>query len=108
MCFDLLDRIMLLEEADYTFTVKSALSELRKFCLKSTNTSNSWIVGDKTYFIEWPDVGGNVKIITGNVYEKIGITSRFVGVYAINFEGKIVKFPFLPKRVKEKINNAIK
>jgi len=102
----LLEEIESIEEAtSYTPAVKEALQRVEEFCKEETGRPNHWKIGSKVYFFEWPAFGetedGSVE---GTVYEKLGSTSRRIGTYMLDREGKIIEFPFLPVEVIEEIN----
>ena len=105
----LLDGICKLEEAtSYSVPVKKALTQVEAFCQKESDNPNTWNVGNRTFFFEWPIYGetedGSVE---GIVYERIGSTSKTIGQYLISGEGKIIRFPFLPKDVINEVNGEI-
>lgn len=105
----LLNRIRELEEStSYAPAVKNALSEVERFCTKESDTPNSWVVGKRTFFFEWPTFGETEDgSVDGEVYERIGSTSKTIGSYSISGDGKIIKFPFLPKDVIDEVNGEI-
>lgn len=106
MVNSLLDKICRLEEAtSYAPPVKNVLTRVERFCKEESDNPNTWYIGNREFFFEWPVYGetedGSVE---GSVYERVGSTSKTIGVYIISGDGNIVKFPFLPKNIIDEVN----
>jgi hypothetical protein len=101
---DILFKLTIISEgSDYSSGVVKTLGRIKKFCNKTTGTYNSWIYKESVYFLEWPYTDDD-KVLYGNVYEKVGASSRLIGEYKISSEGKILDFPFFPRSIRHKIN----
>ena len=95
----LIDKLNKLDESTkYSPMVKRALDKIEKICIKSTGKKNEWVHEGHKFFLEWPEFESeDVSFVTGKIYEKVGVSSRFMGSYKIDKNGNIIKFPFFKK-----------
>jgi hypothetical protein len=93
------------EAAGYPDAVTVALTNLENFCRSSTGRANWWKAGEDVYMYEWPDSASSV--VTGDVYRNYNSSNMFVGKYEMTDDGKIRKFPGMPKSTIAKLNRAV-
>lgn len=83
--------------------VEQKISEL---CYNMTGMSNMYVNGNKEYFYEVGretsdgSIVGKVNLIENTNGQKLAYPK---GSFKINKNGKIVRFPFLPKSIKEQV-----
>lgn len=83
------------EEANYSNGVRKTLGYIEGVCKGSSGKKSSWYRDGRLFFMEWPELGtDDSDVLTGDVYEKVGASSRFVGTYKIDKDGNIIKFPY--------------
>lgn len=95
----------------YSATAKAldTLDRLHKTLTKhgmGTSTSNGWKAQGKSYFEE---VGKEQRdgAVTGSVYLMVDESrARHFGSYRIDPEGKIIRFPGVPKNIIDEVNNG--
>lgn len=87
------------EETEYASPVRGTLERIEKICLESSGKKNSWYNENRLYFMEWPEFSSGIDgFVTGDIYEKVGASSRLVGSYKIDNKGNIIKFPYFVKK----------